>query len=143
MALSMSAAAPACPNSTLESAAEVVVDSLSKREFSCIRSIILNPTIKFNGNKLDPAVLESLAFRASGKRSYFDMIKDGVILDYAGSGESKTVFYVRKADFAEYSRDKQAFKKAYFMSRYFVCNFRKVESEWKLTEDFCFTESDY
>jgi hypothetical protein len=143
LVLAMSTSAPACSNSTLESAARAVADSLSKKDFTCVRSMILNPKLKFSGDSLDPAVHESLAFRASGKRSYFDIVGDGVVLDYAGSGEVRSVFFVRKADFSEFSRDKQKFKAAYFMSQYFVCNFRKVGSVWRLTEDFCFTEGEY
>jgi hypothetical protein len=98
--------------------------------------------LKFDGNKLNPAVLESLQFHSPGNRSYFDILKGGVDIDYAGQGDMRSVFFVMKEYRSKYRADKINFKKKFYMKKYFVCNFLLMDGKWYLTEDLCFTEGE-
>lgn len=131
-----------CLDTTVEAASQSVLRALSQEDYRCLRYIILNPDLKFNGENLDPAVIDSLRFHAPGNRSYRDLIKGGVRADVAGSGDKRSVFFVSRVDWPEYVSNKKAFKKSFYLKRYFVCNFVRVGRRWKLTEDLCFTEGD-
>jgi len=105
--------------------------------------MIQNPELNFPGGRIDDAVLESFAFRAKGKRSYYDIAGSAnIFIDIANGKDSSSVFYVDGKYKDEYLKNRSEFKKKYFMRRYFVCNFVN-DGSWKLTEDFCFTEGEY
>ena len=132
-----------CSNNTLGSAARAVLLALTQSNFSCLRSVMSNPDLKFNGAQLDPSVYDSLTFEPPGRRSYFNIVRGGVLLDFVRSGATGTVFFIDKKYYEKYSKNKQLFKKQFFMRKYFSCNFQLVDSKWYLTEDLCFTEGEF
>jgi hypothetical protein len=131
-----------CVHNTPQAAARTIISSMREGNWPCLRSMTLNPDLNSKEQGLDPAVVEALSFRSLHNRSYFDIIKRNVFFDISGSGNTRSVFFILGAESRDYRKDKALFKKTRFRKGYFVCNISLKEGEWKLTDDFCFAETD-
>jgi len=131
-----------CSNSTIDLAAQSTLYALRARDFNCLRSLMLHPSEKFDGNNINVAVLQNLEWRQNGHRSYLDIADDGVRIDIAGSGKSRSIYYIDKRKFSVYIKNKQSFKFSGYKKWYFTCNIVESQGKWWLSDDLCFTEMD-